>query len=327
MRAISFTEFGQPLDVLSLSESPTPEPGKGEVRLRLTHRPINPADFLSIMGYYPPQPQLPATAGMEGTGYVDAIGEGAEGFGERQRVIPLDAGNTWAEYKIVNSSQLLPVSDKVSDQSAAQFLVNPTTAWIMLTEELGLKEGEWVVQTAAGSTLGRIVLQLAKLKGYKTINLVRRREQVQELLNLGADAAICTEDDDLVDQVMKLTNGQGVSGAIDAVSGETASSAAACLQEGGTMLVYGAISMEFNSSYNNVDMIFKGTSIRGFWISQWFRSKTPQEISAVLSELMELMANGHLTPPVEAEYDLADFRSAIEHTVRQGRSGKVLLTG
>lgn len=326
MRAVRFSEFGDPAEVLHVEELPVPEPGPGEVRVRLTHRTINPSDLLTVQGLYGRLPKLPSTPGFEGVGRIDALGEGVSGFQPGQRVIPLGVAGTWQEYVIGRPDQLLPVPDAVSDQSAAQFVVNPVTAWVMLLEEFDLQPGDWVLQTAAGSTLGRIVLQIAKLKGFKTINFVRRREQVDELLALGADAVICTEDEDVVDQVMKLTGGKGVPAAIDAVGGRTGSLAASCLAIGGTMLVYGLLSGE-RTPINTGEMIFKESTIRGFWLTRWFTRKPAGEITGVLSELMQLMATQQLLPPVEAEYDLADIREAVRRAVKPGRRGKVLLTG
>lgn len=326
MRTVKFSRFGEPSEVLRVASLPQPQPQPGEVRLRLTHRTVNPSDLLTVSGAYGRLPSLPATPGMEGMGRVDALGDGVTDFQVGQRVIPLGLSGTWQEYTIADPARMLPVPDEISDQTAAQFVVNPVTAWVMLTEELALQEGDWVLQTAAGSTLGRLVLQIAALKGYKTINFVRRRAQVQELRDLGADAVICTEDDDVVPQVMALTGGKGVKGALDAVGGATGALAASCLRAGGTMIVYGVLSME-STPIHTGEMLFKGTTVRGFWLSYWFRSKPPQEIMPVLVELMQLMAAGHLCPPVEAEYDLADIQEAVSHAQRPGRSGKILLTG
>jgi len=327
MRAIQLTQFGEPATVLSLVDVPMPEPGPGEVRLRLTHRPINPSDLETVRGRYGRLPQLPATVGMEAMGRVDALGEGVSGFSVGQRVIPLGVqGGAWAEYALASANRLVPVPDTVSDQTAAQFLANPVTAWVMLVDELALQEGDWLLQTAAGSTLGRLVIQLARLKGYKTVNLVRRRQQVQELLDLGADVVFTTEDEDVVAQVRAVTGGKGVKGAIEAVGGATGALALSCLRAGGTMIVYGMLSHEPIPLHSG-EMLFKGVTVKGYWLTHWLRAENPLKVMQTLAGLMTLMAEGHLVPPVEAEYDLAQFQEAITHTESRGRSGKVLLIG
>lgn len=327
MRAIRFERFGPPAEVLHLTDVPVPEPGPGQVRLRLTHRPINPSDLLTISGEYGSLPRLPATPGFESVGRVEALGDGTRGLSFGARVVPLSAGGTWRESVIADAAMVVPVPDSVSDATAAQFIVNPVTAWVMLEEELKLQPGDWIAQTAAGSTLGRLVIQLAKLRGYRTINLVRRPEQVDELLALGADAAFATNgDSDVVERVKELTGGRGAAGAIDAVGGETGALALRALRSGGTMLVYGMLGGDPIPLHNG-EMLFRGLTARGFWLAYWFRKTPPAQVAATLGNLMGLMAAGDLVPPVEAEYDLADFRAAIAHAERPGRQGKVLLTG
>ena len=294
--------------------------------MRLTHRPINPSDLLTVSGEYGRLPNLPATPGFEAVGRVEAVGEGVRGLAVGARVVPLSAGGTWCESVIADASMLVPVPDDVSDDAAAQFIVNPVTAWVMLEEELKLQPGDWVVQTAAGSTLGRLVIQLGRLRGYRTINFVRRPEQVDELLALGADAAIATSDGDVTERVRQLTGGRGATAALDAVGGETGALALRALRSGGTMLVYGMLGNEPLPLHNG-EMLFRGLTARGFWLSQWFRQTPPAQVAGTLGTLMGLIAGGKLVPPVEAEYDLADFRAAIAHAERPGRRGKVLLTG
>lgn len=324
MRALQFDAFGKAADVLQLVELPDPEPGPGQVRVRLTHRPINPSDLMTIAGQYGRLPSLPATPGMESTGFVDALGEDVSSLEVGQRVVPLGLGGTWCTYGIIDARRILPVPATLSDQTAAQMIGNPVTAWVMLEDLLDLEPGDWVLQTAAGSTLGRLVIQLAHLKGYKTVNLVRRPEQVQELLDLGADAAFCTADTDLVRQVRALTG--GVKGALEAVGGETGALALSCLAPGGKMIVYGMLSMQPIPLHSG-EMLFRGTHVEGFWLSYWFaRTPAPQQ-QAVLQSLMQLMMQEKLVPPVEAEYDLADFQEAIRHAETPGRSGKILFTG
>ncbi len=330
MRAIRFHHFGPPAEALQLDDLPEETPGPGQVRLRLTHRPINPSDLLTISGHYGRLPRLPAVAGLEGVGRVAALGEGVAGWRVGDRAIPLGAGGTWRESVTVAADQLLPVPDAVSDEVAAQFVVNPVTAWVMLEEELGLRPGDWLAQTAAGSALGRLVIQLAQLRGYHTVNFVRRVEQVAELRALGADAVFSTDEapdvGDLVARVRALTDGRGVAGALDAVGGETGALALHCLRPGGTLLVYGLLGGEPLPLHNG-EMLFRGLTVRGFWLTHWFQHTPPERAQTTLRELMGLMAGGQLAPTVEAAYDLADFRAAVAHAQRPGRQGKIILTG
>ena len=324
MLSVRFDHFGEPREVLQIIDAPTPEPGPGEVLVRLRARPINPSDLLTVRGLYGIRPPLPATPGYEGAGEVERLGPGAGGFEVGQRVIPVGIAGTWQEFLIARPSQLIPCPDAISDATAAQFSVNPFTAWVLTVDELAVKPGEWLLQTAAGSTLGQMVLQLARRRGFKTINVVRRREQVAELKQLGADEVVCTADEDLVGRVLEITGGQGVRAAIDAVGGEVGAAAAKALSPGGTMIVYGLLSLQ-PIPLDVGQMIFRTSTVRGFWLAEWARRVPEEKRRATIGELLTLMAQGALAPPVDAEYELKDAREAVQHAESGGLHGKVLL--
>lgn len=324
MKSVRFSQFGKPSEVLRVEEVEAPRPGPGQVLVWMRARPINPSDLLTVEGLYGSLPQLPATPGLEGMGEVAEVGEGVTHLRAGQRVIPLGVAGTWQEYLLAGAAQVLPVPDTVSDQTAAQFVVNPLTAWIMTVEELGMKPGEWLLQTAAGSTLGRVVLQLARLRGFRTINVVRRRAQAEELRALGADEVIATDEEDLVGRVQEITGREGLRKAIDAVGGPVGGAVVRALGRGGVLLVYGLLSME-PIPLDSGRMIFTTSTVRGFWLGDWFRTAPPERQLAVTTELLRLMAAGEVVPPVEAEYPLAEVLAAVEHSVRPGRGGKVLL--
>src|SRR5215213_402429 len=326
MLSVRFHEFGNPAEVLRVEEVERPEPRAGQVLVKMRVRAINPSDVLTVRGLYGQLPVPPATPGLEGMGEVAAVGEGVTHLSEGQRVIPLGVAGTWAEYVIAPAVQLIPVPDGVSDQTAAQFVVNPLTAWIMTIEELGLQPGEWLLQTAAGSTLGRVVLQIASQRGFKTINVVRRREQGEELKSLGGDEFICTDEEDIPERVREITGKAGVTKAIDAVGGETGAAVLRSLGRGGVMLVYGLLSGQ-PMPVDGGRMIFTTTTLRGFWLGDWMRSATPERQQATVGEMLRSMATQEIVPPVEAEYPLSEVLAAVAHSERPGRSGKVLLIG
>jgi NADPH:quinone reductase len=324
MQSVRFHEFGNPAEVLRVEDVERPEAGAGEVLVKMRARPINPSDLLTVRGLYGSLPVPPATPGLEGMGVVAEVGEGVAHLRAGQRVIPLGVAGTWAEFVVAPAAQLIPVPDSVSDQTAAQFVVNPLTAWIMTVEELSLQPGEWLLQTAAGSTLGRVVLQIAKQRGFKTINVVRRREQAEELKALGADEVVCTDEEDLPERVREITGREGLRKAIDAVGGETGADVVRALGRGGVMLVYGLLSGR-PMPIDGGRMIFTSATVRGFWLGEWMRSAPPERQMAVTGAMLRAMATQEIVPPVEAEYPLSDILAAAEHSERPGRSGKVLL--
>jgi NADPH:quinone reductase len=325
MRSLRFDRLGEPAEVLRLVDEPTPTPRAGQVLVRMRARPINPSDLYYVRGVYGLKPPLPAVPGFEGAGVIEAVGEGVAGLQAGQKVIPLGVAGTWAEYLVARADQVIPYPDLLADAVAAQFVVNPLTAWVMAVDDLRVQPGEWLLQTAAGSTLGRIVLQIARLRGFKTINVVRRREQVAELKALGADEVICSADEDVTARVREIT-GRGVRAAIDAVGGRTGGAAANALAPGGTLLVYGLLSGE-PLPIDGGAMIFLTSTVRGFWLSKWMQDSPPAHRQAVAGEVMSLMTTGAIAPPVEAEYELKDFAVAVKHAETPGRSGKVLLVG
>jgi NADPH2:quinone reductase len=326
MQSVRFHEFGNPAEVLRVEEVERPAPGAGQVLVRMRARPINPSDVLTVRGLYGSLPVLPATPGLEGMGEVAELGEGVTHLRAGQRVIPLGVAGTWQEFIVAPAAQLIPVPDSVGDRTAAQFVVNPLTAWIMTVEELDLQPGEWLLQTAAGSTLGRVVLQIAKQHGFKTINVVRRREQAEELKALGADEVICTDEEDIPERVKEITGREGLHKAIDAVGGETGAAVVRALGRGGVMLVYGLLSGQ-PMPIDGGRMIFNTSTVRGFWLGDWMRTAPPERQHAVTTEMLRSMSSDEIVPPVEAEYPLAEVHAAVAHSERPGRSGKVLLVG
>jgi NADPH:quinone reductase-like Zn-dependent oxidoreductase len=325
MRAVRFREFGEPGEVLEVEEVALPEPGLGQVRVRMRVRPINPSDLFAIRGRYGVLPKLPATPGMEGAGVVDALGEGVTELREGQQVVPLGGGGTWQEYVVVEARSLLPLPPGLSDAQAAMLLANPTSAWIMLEEELRVRQGEWVLQNAANSAVGRFVIQLARHRGYRTINVVRRRDVFEELREDGADE-ILTEDEDVVERVQEITGGKGVRHALDSVAGQSGSRLVRCLAPGGTLIVFGAISQK-PLVVDPGQMLFRGTSVRGWWLMQWFRTASPEQQANLFQTLIPLVAQGVLRAPVAAEYDLAQVHEAVAAAEGSERKGKILLVG
>lgn len=303
-----------------------PTPGPGEVRLRMTHRPINPSDLYCVQGRYPVRPALPGSPGFEGIGVIDALGDGVSGFAPGQRVVTASgAPGTWAESLIAPAGGLIPIPDAITNQAGAQLVANPMSAWALLTSVLTLSPGDWILQTAAASTLGHLIIQLARHRGIRTINVVRRPDHVRALQDARADATICTRDEHLIDRVRDITDGKGVLAAIDAVGGPESADLAACLGAGGTLLSIGLLSGAPLGPLDAAPMIFTGTTVRGFWLLSWMQSRTAEERHVAFGAVIALLAAGTLTPPVEAEYDLANYLAAIEHAHRSGRRGKVLL--
>lgn len=255
------------------------------------------------------------------------VGEGVTRVKTGQRVVPffidsrVKGEGSWQEYVSVREEMAWPVPDTISDEAAAQFVINPWAVFGMLSD-LQVPKGEYVLQTAAGSVLGRLVIQLAKHWGIKTINVVRRAEQKQELLALGADEVVCSTDEDVVARVRAITGKKLAWGALDAVGGEMTKKVGASVRWGGQVFVYGVLS-SFDATVAITDL-FRGVRLSG-WIlynQSPDQSKRKEYVEGVAKLLEE-----RVIVPLEGEkYDLADFKTAIAKTEEVGRGGKVLLS-
>jgi NADPH:quinone reductase-like Zn-dependent oxidoreductase len=287
-------------------------------------RPINPSDLWTIRGLYGSLPRLPATPGMEGSGVVEALGAGVTGLEVGQLVAPIGASGTWQEYIIIDALALLPVPPGLSERQAAMLLVNPTSAWLMLHEVLRVEPGAWVLQNAANSAVGRFVIQLSRHAGFRTINVVRRRELADELLAEGGDAVICEADEDVLARVAQIAGPKGVRYALDSVAGPSGSRLAQALGPGGTMVVFGAISGQ-PLTIDPGALLFRGASVRGWWLTHWFRTATPAQVAALFGAILPLVADGTLRAPIAAEYGLEDVRQAVAAAEGSERNGKILL--
>ena len=325
MKAVVCEKWGDPAEVLQVRDLPTPEPGRGQVRVRMLVSPINPSDLAMVRGGYGRQPPLPATPGFEGVGVVEA-GSGllARLRMNRRVAVPNGAGGNWAEQVVVPARQVWPVPAGLTDEQAATFFVNPASALVMTRYVLAVPPGAWLLQTAAGSALGRMVIRLGRRFGFRTINVVRRRELAEELARQGADAVVATGEESLAERVRALTDGAGVPCAIDAVGGPTGSEVVGTLAAGGRMLVYGTLS-EQPLSLDPRTLMVGQKRVEGFWMSEWVKKQSVFTMMSLFGKLGKLIQEGVLATEVGATFPLNDVRAAVRQAAEPGRQGKVLL--
>jgi NADPH:quinone reductase-like Zn-dependent oxidoreductase len=332
MEALIFRETGEPKSVLKLAEIPTPLLAPGEALVRVLLSPVNASDLHMVRGRYGYQPELPASPGIEGVGIVEAVSPGVQAPMVGTRVVFVDTWNTWRQQIVCPAGKLVPVPDGLKDGAAATSYINPLTAWALTRSAHNLKEGDWLLQTAAASSVGKFVLQLAQQYRFKTINVIRRREQETIVRNLGGNEVICTADEDLSARLQELTGGKGVERAIDCVAGELGAEIARNLAPAGTMLVYGAL-----SSHRQTDpakfimplfaprLIYSTATVRGWWLPRWVPSQPLAEVRAATSGLLTMLSNGALTPPEIVRYSFKDFQEAVSLADGEAGQQKVLL--
>lgn len=323
MRALIHRTFGDPETVLAVEERPVPDPGPGQVRLRIMLSPIHNHDLWTVRGSYGFVPDLPAPSGTEALGVVDAIGEGVEHLSIGQRVATGGTFGAWAEYVIASAVGLVPVPDGLDDESAAQLVSMPFST-IALLDSLGAVAGDWIVQNAANGAVGRMLAQLGAARGVRVAGLVRRAAGVDELRAQGIADVVATDRPGWRDRVAELTGGARIAFGVDSVGGTASGDVLSLLGEGGTLVAFGAMDspvMEIASS----DVIFRQATVKGFWGSKVIPSLDPATRGALFGELIERVTSGTLTLPVAGVFDAADIADAVRATGTAGRVGKVLL--
>lgn len=323
MRAITHNTFGDPADVLQVTEKEIPTPGPGQARIRVTLATIHNHDLWTVKGSYGFVPDLPAAAGTEAVGIVDALGEGVEGLQVGQRVASGTSFGIWAEYALADASGLIPVPEQLSDESAAQLVAMPFSA-ISLLDFLDMKPGEWLIQNSANGAVGRMLAQLAESRGINVVGLVRRDAGVQELAAQNIKRVVSTETPGWEKQVEEITGGASIAVALDSVGGSSASDLVKLLGEGGTLVSFGAMGnpvMEIPSG----PVIFKHITVKGFWGSKVSREMPAEKKTQLFGELIARILDGTLTLPVDSTFDAADIVSAVRASSEPGRAGKVLI--
>jgi NADPH2:quinone reductase len=334
MKALIIEHNGEPSEVVRWRDLPEPTPGPSEVRVRMLLAPAHPSDLHVIRGRFARQrqPELPASPGSEGVGIIDAVGSDVPRTRIGERVVLLDVPGTWREQVISPAARAIPVPAAISDEDAAQALINPMTAWAMTMYEHQLGRGDWLVQSAAGSTVGRFVLQIATSQGFRTINLVRREEQVAEIRDLGGDIVLCTADESWPEQLKKATGGDGILKAIGCVAGSTGATLARQLGTNGCLLVYGALSSHRQTDPAAFEMpifapalVYSSAEVRGWFIFWWLARKGVSESSEALRSLLDHMAAGSLKPPAACRFSIDRALEAFAAAERTGHDAKPLL--
>jgi trans-2-enoyl-CoA reductase len=322
VRRLVFDRVGPPAQVLRVEEAELAEPGPGQVQVRMERASVNPADFNLIEGTYGIKAALPAVPGNEGAGRIEALGPGVEGWTVGERVVVPGPG-TWATRVNVEAARVTRVPSAVGPEFAAMLTVNPPTAWTMLHQFVRLEPGDWVVQNAATSAVGRCVIQIARALGWRTLNLVRRPEAVAELRALGADA-VEVEDPALPKRLKAITGGAPVRLGLNAVGGDSAATVAKCLAPGGVLVTYGAMSRQPLKIPNGL-LIFNDIRCHGFWMTRHYQAMDAAAKEAMFARLVELHLAGKLSVPVDAVIPLDRWKEALERASAEGRPGKVLL--
>lgn len=327
LKYVELNQIGDPAKVLEVKVEPNRTLQSGEVRVKVLATPIHPSNLLQIAGRYGIDPVLPSTPGSEGVGRVLETSAEVTHLKVGQLVL-LTGGGTWRDEMISSAASFIPLPDfgnpspEVIEQ-LSMTAINPLSALLMLTSFVDLKEGDWIVHSAANSAVGGYIIQLAKQRGIKTINIVRREGLAEDLMAKGGDVVLI-DGPDLAEKIARATGNEPVSLAIDAVGGDTFARLAQSLTYGGTLVSYGALSGK-PGSINPAAIIFNDVRIRGFWLSKWFEVADLKDKQAAFGSIIPLIASGALKANVDSRFSVNEIKQAVTRAAQRGRNGKVLI--
>jgi NADPH:quinone reductase-like Zn-dependent oxidoreductase len=317
MRAVQIKSYGDPLEVLEVVDVPEPgAPAANEALLGIELATLNRHDLLFIRNALGSGPGLPTIVGNEGFGRVLAIGRGVENVKVGDRVLAPVLSQTWREKMIVPASSLFPLPDG-DPQQLSMLSGNPPTAALILSEYTQLKPGDWVVQNSANSGVGRSLIPIARARGLRIINFVRRQEVLKELKAAGGDIVLVDEPG-AVEEALRLVGDGSVRLGVDAIGGAATATLVQALSPGGVLVAYAAASGE-PMSVNAMQLIFKQLQVKGFFLGYFDYEK---KVLPAIRAAAPLVASGALHVPVTAIYPLSRIREAVAHVLR---GGKILL--
>ncbi|HXC92135.1 MAG TPA: zinc-dependent alcohol dehydrogenase family protein [Stellaceae bacterium] len=322
MKKVEITDYGTPENVARCVEAPdVGAPGPGEIVFDVLAFPINPADISFCRGNYRLHPPLPATPGAECVGRVAAVGAGVGDIRPGDLVVNMQREN-WVQRRRVRADDAIPLPSGLDLAQAAMLRINPATALLLLDDHVALKPGDWVIQDVANSAVGRHLIVLAKAKGVRTLNVVRRDDVSDELKALGADVVL-TDGPDLAQRAQQATGGAPIRLGIDAVSGEACKRIADSVADGGVVVSYGSMS--------GADLVIsraalgRGITLKAFMLGDGLAKRPREQVRAIYAELAAKLRDGVLKAPVDATYPIDDIKAALAHAQRGHRNGKVLV--
>jgi trans-2-enoyl-CoA reductase len=295
----------------------------GQVLLEVVAAPINPSDLLTLSGEYGQLPPLPAIGGREGVGRVAELGPDAGELAVGQLVLLPRGSGTWSTHVVGVAAQLQPLPNEADPLQLSMMTINPPTAALLLSEFVSLEPGGWVIQNAANSAVGLYLVQLARYRGHRTVNVVRREDAAEVVRETGGDVVLL-DGEDLAHRVSAATDGAQIRLGIDAVGGGATGHLADCLCESATLVNYGRMSGEPCVVQPDA-FVFRDLTLRGFWLASWFQRAPEERRRAIVGEIAGLVATGKLHAPIEATYDVRDVKDAVAAAASGGRSGKILI--
>jgi len=322
-KSLIYEEFGKPDEVIKVVERVYPAILPDETIVQMLMVPINPSDLIPATGAYAHRIKLPAVVGYEGVGRVKEVGSPLYEHLLGKLVLPLKNEGTWQELVVAKTADLIEVPDFLSIEDAACAYINPITAWNLCTKELNLGQNDFLLVNACNSAIGRLLIQLAKALNFKIIAVVRNENYKKELLELGADFVVSTDERNLIEEVMQITNQTGVAAAIDSIGGQAGTDLAKCVRENGDFLTIGLMS----GVQVDWQLIFElPISARIFHLRHWADSVSSVEWRNTFERVFELVRQGKLKfSDRRRVYSFDEYRQAVADALSDEVKEKVFL--
>jgi NADPH2:quinone reductase len=313
VRAIQMTEFGGP-EVLELADVPIPQPGEGEVLVRVSRAGLNFADTHQRTNSYLAKAELPLIPGAEVAGVREDTGE---------RVVALLRNGGYAEYAVAPAQNVFPIPDGVDDATALAILLQGLTAWHLYRTCGRVAEGESVVVHAAAGGVGSLAVQLGHPLGAGRVIATASTEEKRALaLELGADAAIAADPEGMTDRLLEANDGRQVDVVFEMAGGAVFDESLAALAPFGRLVAYGIASQQANEVSSGL-LMRKSRSVVGFWLMHSLGR--PEMVDAALADLFARAGRGELKVVVGGTYPLSQAAQAQIDLQSRRTTGKLLL--
>lgn len=325
-KVVRFYETGG-AEVLKVEELPLVEPGDGEVRLTVEAIGINRAEVMFRQGQYLETPQLPSRLGYEAAGVVDAVGPGTSGIqiGDRVSTIPSFSIGTYGVYgesAIVPAYAVAQYPKGLSSIEGAAIWMQFLTAFGALIEFGRLQKDAYILITAGSSSVGLAAIQIAKSVGAQVIVTTRGAGKKSFLMGAGADHVIATDEEDLVESVMAITSGKGVSLVFDPVAGPFLAKLADAAAPGATIFEYGALSSA-PTTYPLFSALAKGLTVRGYTLFEIV--KNPERLARGKQFICNGLESGVLKPIIDRTFPLESIIEAHRYMESNQQKGKIVV--
>ena len=323
--SLMLTHYGPPEDSLKLIECPEESPSPEEAIVHIDAVGMHIADSLTARGTEALK-TVPCIPGFEGVGSIKKVGAKVLGLKEGDKVLlPMGTGAMTQQLKILASSLTKVPEPYASDEQLALITVNGFTAYFLLRDYFPLKKGDWVIQNAANSNVGRYLIALAKKEGLRTLNIVRRKSLIPELIKLGATEVIL-DSEHIDERTLKNIHSKDVRLAIDAVAGVATEKLANSISEGGLIVNYGTVTKEM-CHISFWSLFRKKITLRGMSTLNGFETRTEERVKEIHQNLAVLANQSLLQTKIAAKYGIEDYLKAYNHIDRTGtqRDGKIVL--